>query len=179
MPTSCIAIDIDGTIVDVSDRLVYAVRELGYKVTSADDADKLARRLAGKDEDKFYKYFNNDGAARRFDEIKYPVLEQIKKVYEEIELPGVVVSGRPGNMTTTWEVIRTLSDYIHVLDVLVTDTGVRAPTDLYKVSVLKEKGYEPAAIFDDDMRVLAAVKSAFPRCRLYYVDGNSVTLLGK
>jgi hypothetical protein len=167
-----IVVDLDDTVVDVSDRIRQVLMDLGHDVEGVEDIQAYLDELSDTEMDDFYNLFLDDKYVY-LDKLKKGVIDDIMKYQEEVGLPAVIITGRPETMKTTEDLVRQIKDMgLEVIDTIVRHKHTLIPAERYKVIALKHSDYDPVAIFDDDEDVLAAVKVAFPAVELFYTKGD-------
>jgi len=167
-----IVVDLDDTVVDVSDRIRQVLTDLGHDVEDVEDIQAYLDELPDREMDDFYRLFLDDRYVY-LDKLKKGVIKDVIKYQQEVELPAVIITGRPETMKTTEDLVRKIKDMgLEVIDTIVRHKHTLIPAERYKVIALKHSNYDPIAIFDDDEDVLAAVKVAFPAVELFYTKGD-------
>ena len=164
--------DIDGTVLDVNDRIAAVLREIGVEPTDTPGrvADQLQRPLRAR----FYDTFLSE----KYTGLDKPVTEVIaalRDLQEKTGLPVVFLSGRPDNMrrSTRKAIDATGLSYAEI--VLRPRSQRMRKTTEFKVEALGCRDYRPQHIFDDDVEILAALAAAFPDATLHRVEGAQTT----
>lgn len=169
-----IIVDIDDTIVDVTERMRYVLKELGFDVEGLSKAElnDIVDSLEGEKRNKFFKKFLDDKLVY-LDEVNEEVLRFLYNYQQEKKVPIVIITGRPGRMQSTFDIIDTMKEFdfdirrIHV-------RGDHLPAVYYKNVILKRYAYDPIAIFDDDKEILDLMKELYPKMEAYWIDDGKV-----
>lgn len=170
-----IVVDVDGTLVDVSARAVQSFKDMGVEV-SADNWEGELKKMKGPPKGQFFKSFLSD----KYTDLDVPyqnVINFVKKMSDETNLPVVILTGRPSHMKHTQTVANMLSEKgIPIKDVLSRGRSEGfMKTPQLKVSLLKTNGYKVHFALDDEPRILDAMGSEWPEARLYRADRGTLT----
>lgn len=164
--------DIDGTVLDVEPRIAACLEAIGVPFEGS--ALRVTDNLKSAEKDRFYKLFlSNDYL--HLDEPISQSIEQIRGLVEETKLPLVYLSGRLQSMTRP---TKTALDAIGLPYEKLLLKPIRQRmrrTAQWKIGTIRENGYEPAHILDDDADILAALGEAFPSALLYDLSGRKST----
>lgn len=168
-----IVTDVDGTLVDISKRVIAAFARVGIRVTAEtwedalDDMDHAAK-------EQFYPHFYSDQLAKTDRPIK-PAIVKVKQLADRTDLPVVVLTGRPDTMEHTHVVADLLRMAgVPVSRVIQRPATVHVKAAKFKPAALKEAGFWPRYALDDNEGVLAAFAQEWPEAELYRVNGTSV-----
>jgi tRNA nucleotidyltransferase (CCA-adding enzyme) len=170
-----IVVDVDGTLVDVSARAVQSFKDMGVEV-SADNWEGELKKIKGPQKGQFFKSFLSDKYTDL--DVPYPnVINFVKKMSDETNLPVVILTGRPSHMKHTQTVASMLAEKgIPIKDVLSRGRSEGfMKTPQLKVSSLKTNGYKVHFALDDEPRILDAIGSEWPEARLYRADRGTLT----
>jgi hypothetical protein len=164
--------DIDGTVLNVNERIAATLREIG--VEPGRDGARVADSLRGKQRSRFFDLFLSE----KYTHLDTPipqVIASIEKLQVETALPLVFLSGRPSSMkrSTRKGLEETGLTYESML--LKPRGQQMRPTAGFKVQAIRDSGYEPAHVFDDDPEILAAIAAAYPHASYYLVTGDYTT----
>jgi hypothetical protein len=170
-----IVVDVDGTLVDVSARAVQSFKDMGVEV-SADNWEGELKKMKGPPKGQFFKSFLSD----KYTDLDVPyqnVINFVKKMSDETNLPVVILTGRPSHMKHTQTVANMLSEKgIPIKDVLSRGRSEGfMKTPQLKVSLLKTNGYKVHFALDDEPKILDAMGSEWPEARLYRADRGTLT----
>ena len=161
-----IVADIDGTVLDVTERLAACLREAGVEPGS--DPSATLDTLKGKPRSRFYDSFQSV----KYTHLDTPlpaVIGAIRTLHDETSLPVVYLSGRVESMgKVTREALSALDLPFEAVLLRPRSQLMRRTTE-FKVAALRDHGYEPVHAFDDDEAVLAAFGVAFPGVTLHPV----------
>lgn len=164
--------DIDGTVLDVNDRIAAVLREIGVEPAGAPGrvADLLQRPLRSR----FYDLFLSE----KYTDLDKPVPEVIaflRELREATGLPVVFLSGRPDSMKrSTHQALDAIGVPYAEIVLRPRRQRMRKTTE-FKVDMLQRRGYQPRHVLDDDVEILAALKQAFPEAELHRVQGAQMT----
>ena len=167
-----IAVDLDDTVVDATDRVAAALRDIG--VEPGPDPSATVDTLPGKQKTAFFQIFQSEKHTD-LDKPNSQVITKIRQVAKETGLPAVIVTGRLDSMMGS---VNKAAGFlgIPVKDVIVRKEAERKrKTSEYKVSELKARGYNPLHVFDDDEKNLAAFAAEWPDIKLHHVKGGTVS----
>jgi hypothetical protein len=172
-----IVTDIDGTLIDVRDRMAESLRAVGLgvrpdvKAAGIQAMDALAAGLPATLHAEFFRAFLSN-ALTHLDRLYPYAVDFIKQLATDTGLPIVAVSARPAVMMPSS--IRQLAP-IGITTIIHRSDGDRfIPSDQYKVGALKRRGITPHSVADDDVRILVAVRSVWPSAALYIADEGTV-----
>jgi hypothetical protein len=158
--------DIDGTVLDVAGRTAACLREIGLEF---DDPLAVSRTLRGDDNRRFYELF----LGTKYIDLDTPmprVIEQLRALIEETKLPLIYLSGRLTNVERpTRKALEAIGLPFEALALRPFRYRFKRATE-WKVIAIREVGYEPVHIFDDDADVLKALGAAFPEALLHDVS---------
>ena len=167
--------DIDGTVLDVEPRLAAVLRELG--VEPGGDTIRVSRTLPRKLRDRFYNLFLSDTYIN-LDRPIAPAVDELRSIHASTGLPIVYLSGRLTSMRkATRAALEAIGLPFEEL-ILKPDSARMRGTAEWKVSAIREHGYDPEHIFDDDSDVLAALRAAFPAAELHDLSGPAKAVPG-
>src|SRR5688572_25869808 len=164
--------DIDGTVLDVTERMRASLRDAG--VEPGDDPSRTVDGLRGKAKNDFFERFQSE-AHTHLDTPIPEVIEELKQLQQETELPIVYLSGRLSSMRkSTKAALEAIDLPFEAIVLRPWSQRMRRTTDL-KIALTREKGYEPVHVFDDDASILAAFGAAFPNVTLHQVGVRRVS----
>lgn len=170
-----IVVDVDGTLVDVSERASAAFHEIGMKVKPQDWED-VYEELDPAEKNRFLRRFLSDKYAS-LDKPHKAVVSFVKRLYDRTELPVVLLTGRPEEMQDTH---KNVAQILMQAGVPVSDVIQRREelkfmrSHTYKVKMLKEKGFIPRIAVDDMEYILDAFASEWPDAELYLAREGSI-----
>ncbi len=172
--TEIILLDVDGTLVDVSERAARSMKDIGVKVSPEEWEDVYATFDWAK-KDKFLRIFLSDKYTH-MDRPYNDVFQFVKRLVNRTSLPVVVLTGRPEEMGHTGEVDQMLLHQgIPVREVIARGEGEeRTKTAGFKVRMVQQRGYKPVHIFDDDPRNLVAFATEWPEASIYRIDRGKI-----
>ena len=161
-----IIVDIDGTVLDVTERMKASLRDAGVK--PGENPSRTVEGLRGKLKNDFFARFQSE-AHTHLDTPIPEVIEELRQLLQVAELPIVYLSGRLASMKkSTQKAIDTIDLPYEAIVLRPWNQRMRRTTDL-KIALTKERGYEPVHVFDDDASILAAFAAAFPGVTLHQV----------
>jgi hypothetical protein len=170
--TDVLAVDLDDTVVDATDRVAAALRDIGVEPGS--DPSATVDSLPGKQKTAFFQIFQSEKYTD-MDKPNIRVIAKIREVAKETGLPAVIVTGRLDSMMDSVNKAAGMLG-IPVKDVIVRKESERKrKTSEYKVSEMKARGYRPVHVFDDDEGNLAAFAAEWPDIKLHHVKGGTVS----
>jgi hypothetical protein len=164
--------DIDGTVLDVTRRIARSLEEIGVPPTDQPlrVADTVPRNLRSR----FYDVFLSEKYAD-LDEPVPEIIEAIAVKQRSVSLPVVYLSGRPEGLRGATE------SALKGLDLPYTEILLRPKrqqmmrTTEFKIQAVKHRDYDPRVVYDDDVEILAAFRTAFRSAELHLVRGPQVT----
>lgn len=164
--------DIDGTIVDVRERIRATLREIGEPF--GEDVQRAADALRGSQRSRFFDLFLTEKFTH-FDAPIPAVIEALDAARSRSGLPVVFLTGRPATMRkSSRKAIAAAGIEPHEI-ILRPKHHRMTRTTRFKVEALKDRGYHPRIVFDDDAEILAAIAAAFPNAELHLVSGDATT----
>jgi hypothetical protein len=164
--------DVDGTIVDVNQRIVRCLADIGVEAGPAPSAtaDQLPRPLRSR----FFDLFLSERYTH-LDEPIPSVIELIAGIQRETGLPLVFLSGRPASMRkSTRAAIENTGLAVQEIILRPRNQRMRRTTE-FKVDAIESRGYEPQLVLDDDAAILAAFAAKYPEATYYQVRGPQAT----
>jgi phosphoglycolate phosphatase-like HAD superfamily hydrolase len=172
MPTKVIVVDIDGTILNVNQRIRATLIEIGAPPDT--DARRVADSLRGRLRSRFFDVFLSEKFTH-LDEPIPAVIEDTKRQQALTGLPVVFLTGRPAIMRKSTR--KGVDDAgIAYEELILRPRHQRMQrTAEFKVDAIKSRGYEPRLVFDDDREILSAFAAAFPSAELHLITGDATT----
>ncbi len=173
--TKIILLDLDSTIMDVSGRGVAALKDIGVQATPKDWSEKV-KGLKSRDKSRFFEIFQSDKYTH-LDEPNEHVIRFIRKLMAQERLPAVVLTGRLESMESTLDVIKFLRDRgVEPYDVIRRPERLKKlPGRQFKVMMLRDRGYIPAIVLDDEPKILDAIASEWPDAVLYLATDGTLS----
>ncbi len=160
--------DIDGTVLDVEPRIAASLVEIG--VEYGGEAIRVSRTLPRHLRGPFYDAF----LSNKHLHLDRPIaasIDRIAALQQETGLPLVYLSGRLSGMeAATRHALEAIGLPFEAM-VLKPQRERMRGTAAWKVAAIRDHGYEPLHILDDDAEVLAALGLAFPAAKLYDLNG--------
>lgn len=166
-----IAVDLDDTVVDITDRLIASLKDAG--VDPGSDPSATLDGLKGKKKTEVFKIFQSE----KYTDLDKPnlgVIARIQELHDKSGLPIVIVTGRLDTMMSS---VKSAVDRLGlpIEDIIVRPEAERMRrTPEFKVSELKKRGYAAKHVFDDDGANLAAMSKEWPDAELHHVVGGTV-----
>ena len=164
--------DIDGTVLNVNERIAATLREIG--VEPGPHGARVADGLRGKQRSMFFDVFLSEKYTHLDTRIPQ-VIATIEKLQVATALPLVFVSGRPSNMRRSTSKGLAQTGLAYEAVILKPQRQQMRPTAGFKVEAIRDRGYEPVHVFDDDAEILAAVAAVYPHAAYYLVTGDYAT----
>jgi phosphoglycolate phosphatase-like HAD superfamily hydrolase len=164
--------DIDGTVLDVSDRIAAVLMEIG--IDPSEKPSRVADTLQPPHRSRFYDLFLSEKYAH-LDKPVPEVVAYLRDLQLSAGLPVVFLSARPDAMK------RSTLAAIKALDVPYKEVVLRPwsqrfrKTTEFKVDAVQKRGYAPKHILDDDADILSALAAAFPGATMHRVQGSQTT----
>ena len=161
MPQDVIIVDVDSTIMDVSQRMKAALRDVGAK--PGKNPQKAIDKLDPKKKSRFYRVFMSNRYTH-LDKPRHLVVNYIRRLHKKTGLPTVIMTGQRMEMTSAKDAAVWLTRAgIPVLDVVQkTPAQTFVPGPKYKVQETYTRKLNPVHVVDDDKKILDAFKKAFP-----------------
>jgi hypothetical protein len=164
--------DIDGTVLDVNDRIAAVLTEIG--VEAGESPSRVADTLQRPYRSRFYDLFLSE----KYTHLDKPVPEVVaflRDIQLSTGLPVVYLSGRPDWMTrSTRTALDSLGLEYHEIVLRPRKQRMRKTTE-FKVDAVRTRDYQPKHIVDDDAEILTAFATAFPDATLHRVQGSQTT----
>jgi hypothetical protein len=160
--------DIDGTVLDVEPRIVACLNEIGAEYSG--EAIRVSRTLPSKQRDAFYDVF----LSQKYLHLDRPIpraVEELRELQASTGLPLVYLSGRLANMAKGTRAALEKVGLPFEAMVLRPMRDRMMRTDRWKIGAIRECGYEPVHIFDDDGLILEALSAAFPAAVMHDLSG--------
>ena len=164
--------DIDGTVLDVTDRIAAVLHEIG--IDPSGKPSQVADMLQPPHRSLFYDLFLSE----KYTHLDKPVPEVVSYLRDlqlSTGLPVVFLSARPDAMK------RSTLAAIKALDVPYKEVVLRPwnqrfrKTTEFKVDAVQKRGYAPKHILDDHADILSALAAAFPEATMHRVQGSQTT----
>ena len=164
--------DIDGTVLDVTDRIAAVLQEIG--IDPSGKPSQVADMLQPPHRSRFYDLFLSE----KYTHLDKPVPEVVTYLRDlqlSTGLPVVFLSARPDAMK------RSTLAAIKALDVPYKEVVLKPwrqrfrKTTEFKVDAVQKRAYTPRHILDDDADILSALATAFPQATMHRVQGSQTT----
>jgi hypothetical protein len=172
LPVDVIICDIDGTVLDVNDRIAAVLKEIG--VEAGEFPSRVADTLQRPYRSRFYDLFLSE----KYTHLDKPVPEVVaylRDLHASTGLPLVYLSGRPDWMKrSTVTALDGLGLDYHEIVLRPRRQRMRKTTE-FKVDAVQSRNYEPKHILDDDAEILSAFAAAFPEATMHRVEGSQTT----
>ena len=168
-----IVCDIDGTVLNVNERIRAVLSEIGAPA-DGEHAGRAADGLRGRARSRFFDIFLSE----KYTHLDTPIpaaIESLRQEQARTGLPIVFLTGRPSTMrkSTRKGIAETGLEYEELI-LRPRDRRMQRTTE-FKVEAIRDRGYEPRLVFDDDVEILAAFAAAFPSAELFLVAGEAAT----
>ena len=164
--------DIDGTVLNVSERIRAVLEEIG--APAAKDSIRAADTLRGSMRSRFFTVFLSE----KYTHLDTPipaVIAMLKEQQLRTGLPVVFLTGRPSSMRKSTKGALAATGIAYEELILRPRSRQMQRTTEFKVEALRSREYDPKVIFDDDREILAAFAASFPAAVLHLVTGETTT----